>query len=412
MQQLHALMLGNAGRLLLEYNESTREIHRSIAATAQAITDDKCDVAISYNGVAIALADHAPLIMPVRELRYDAALQARVHSLLRRVQSREIDVPEALAHLKRVEAETSHHPRSLTALLLGLAAASLARLIGADVGSVIVAGIATGLGLVARQELGRRRFSLLTLPFAAGFVGAILGGLAIQGGWTHTPELALIVPSLMLIPGPHLINGLLDLIDNYVPMSMARFGLATGILIATAIGIALGIQLTLREFPLVEQSVKSEHLNVFVDMFLAGIVTIGFAVFYNTTWPHTGMAAAGGIVGHGLRFLATEAGWGLVPATFIGGLAVGVMSTWIVRLYKIPFAVIAFAGAVTMMPGLQIYRAIGGSMKLARLNESAELSTIAATSANAWQACFVVIALALGLIVASRAVLTLAPVDD
>src|SRR6476620_10615417 len=227
MQQPHAQMLVYAGRLLLEYNESTGEIHRSIAATARAITDEKCDVAISYNGVAVALADETPVIMPVRELRYNAALQARVHSLLRQVQSREIDVPGALAQLKRVEAETPRHPRSLTVLLLGLAAASLAALIGADAGSVIVSGSATGLGLAARQELGRRRFSLLTLPFAAGFVGAVLGGLVIRLGWTRTSELALIVPSLMLVPGPHLINGLLDLIDNYVPMSMARLGLAT-----------------------------------------------------------------------------------------------------------------------------------------------------------------------------------------
>lgn len=405
-------MLACAGRLLLEYNESTREICRSIAATARAITDEKCDVAVSYNGVAIALADNAPLIMPVRELRYNATLQARVHLILSEVQRGEVDPPTALAQLKRVEEETPRHARWLNVSLLGLAAASLAGLIGADVGSVIVAGIATGLGLVARQELGRRRFRLLTLPLAAGFIGAVLGGLAIRLDWTRTPELVLIVPSLMLIPGPHLINGLLDLVDNYIPMSMARFGLATSIMIATAIGIALGIQLTLREFPLVEQNVKADHLNVLLDMFLAGLVTIGFAVFYNTTWPHTWMATAGGMVGHGLRFLALEANWGLVPATFIGGLAVGVVSAWIVRSYKIPFAVIAFAGAVTMMPGLQIYRAIGGSMKLARLKESAELSTIANASANLWQACFVVIALALGLIVASRAVLALVPVDD
>ena len=150
---------------------------------------------------------------------------------------------------------------------------------------------------------------------------------------------------------------------------------------------------------------STDHLNVLLDLFLAGIVTVGFALFYNTAWAHAGMATAGGMVGHGLRFLALEAGWGLVPATFIGGVAVGVVSALMVRSYKTPFAVIAFAGAVTMMPGLQIYRALGGSMKLARLQESVELSTITRASANAWQACFVVIALALGLIIASRAVL-------
>src|SRR6185295_15422643 len=113
------------------------------------------------------------------------------------------------------------------------------------------AGVATSLGLVARQEFGRRNFSLLTLPLVGGFVGAALGGLAVRFGWTATPALALIVPSLMLVPGPHLINGLLDLIDNYLIMSLARLTLATSILMAIALGIVLGIELTLPNPPAV-----------------------------------------------------------------------------------------------------------------------------------------------------------------
>ena len=101
--------------------------------------------------------------------------------------------------------------------------------------------MATGLGLLARQELGRRHVSLLALPLTAAFVGAALGGLAIRLGWTRTPELVLIVPALMVVPGPHLINGLLDLIDNYLPMSLARLGLAAGVLLASTLGILLGV---------------------------------------------------------------------------------------------------------------------------------------------------------------------------
>ena len=108
--------------------------------------------------------------------------------------------------------------------MLGIAAASLAGLLGADGGAMFVVGLATGLGLIVRQALGRRHFSLLTLPLSAAFIGAALGGLAIRLGWTRTPGLALIVPSLMLIPGPHLINGILDLVDNYVPMSCRQAG--------------------------------------------------------------------------------------------------------------------------------------------------------------------------------------------
>jgi uncharacterized membrane protein YjjB (DUF3815 family) len=288
-------------------------------------------------------------------------------------------------------------------LVLGVAAASLAGLLGADAAAAAVAGLATGLGLLARQELGRRHFSLLLLPLTAALIGAVLGGLAIRLGWTRTPGLVLIVPALMLVPGPHLINGILDLIDNYLPMSVARLGLAVGILLASALGVVLGVELTLPGPLTPDQGADGNHLNVVSDVVLAGIVTCGFAVFYNTAWRQVGMAALGGMAGHGLRFLALEAGWRLEAATFLGGLAVGVVSGWMARSDRTPVAVIAFAGAVTMMPGLHIYRAL----QLTRLTDETGPEAMAGILGNASQACLVVSGLVLGLILGARAVLAL-----
>jgi uncharacterized membrane protein YjjB (DUF3815 family) len=212
----------------------------------------------------------------------------------------------------------------------------------------------------------------------------------------------------MLVPGPHLINGLLDLIDNYLPMSIARLGLATCVLLASGLGVVFGIELVLTGPVIAEQGVRADHLNVLSDMLLAGIVTCGFAVYYNTGWAHVGMAAAGGMAGHGLRFLALRAGWTLEAATLLGGFAVGVVSAWIARSTRTPVAVISFAGAVTMMPGLQIYRALGGALQLARPENAADLPAIAVPLGNALQASVAVGALALGLIVGSQTVLALA----
>jgi uncharacterized membrane protein YjjB (DUF3815 family) len=212
----------------------------------------------------------------------------------------------------------------------------------------------------------------------------------------------LIVPALMLIPGPHLVNGLLDLVDNFVPMGLARLALAASIVAASALGIIIGIELTLPDIPTAEQTVRAGYLNVITDMLLAGIVTTGFAVFYNTAWPHTAMAAVGGMVGHGVRFIGLEAGLKIEVATFFGGLAVGLIAAWIARSYRLPIAVVSFAGAVTMMPGIQIYRALGGTLQLAQLRSAAELPIIAETLGQALQACLVVGALGMGLILAAR----------
>jgi uncharacterized membrane protein YjjP (DUF1212 family) len=397
-------LLVHAGRLLLEYNESTGTIHRALEATARALTGDACHVAVSYNGVAVSLAGGPPALLPVHELRYNTAVQARVHTILEEVRRGEIDPTSARARLQTVEADTPRHARWVAVLLLGCAAAALAGLLGADAGAAAVAGLATALGLAARQELARRQASLLTLPLTAAFLGTVLGGVAVRLEWTQTPGLALIVPSLMLVPGPHLINGLLDLIDNYVPMSLARSGLAIGVLLASALGIVLGIELTLPDPPVGQPGATADGLNVVADMVLAGVATCGFAVFYNAAWAHVALAALGGMAGHGLRFLALEAGWRPEAATLLGGLAVGVVSAWLARSKKLPFAVIAFAGAVPMMPGLHIYRALGGALQLARVGATAEPSAIAGALGNALHAGFVVAALALGLLVGVRAV--------
>jgi uncharacterized membrane protein YjjP (DUF1212 family) len=406
-RRLQTDLLAQAGRLLLEYNESTRAIHGALTTTSRALAGEVCQVTVSYGGVAVSLAGESPVLIPVRELRYNTAVQARVHTVLEQVRRGGLEPAAALAQLGRVEADTPRHPRWVAVLVLGIAAASLAGLLGADAAAVLVAGLATGLGLLARQEIGRWHFSLLVLPFTAALIGSVLGGLAIRLGFTQKPGLVLIVPALMLVPGPHLINAMLDLIDNYLPMSMARLGLATGILLASALGVALGIELVLPDSLPTDHGADADHLNLVSDVVLAGIVTCGFAVFYNTAWRQVGMAAVGGMAGHGLRFLALEAGCRLEAATFLGGFAVGAVSGWMARSGKTPVAVIAFAGAVTMMPGLQIYGALAGALQLARLTTEAGPAVMAGTLGNALLAGLVVSGLALGLIFGARSVLAL-----
>jgi uncharacterized membrane protein YjjB (DUF3815 family) len=120
------------------------------------------------------------------------------------------------------------------------------------------------------------------------------------------------------------------------------------------------------------------------------------------------MATVAGMVGHGLRFLALEAGCGLEVATFLGGLAVGAIAAGMARSSKTPFAVLAFAGAVTMIPGLSLYRALGGALQLARQPEAADPGAVAATLGHALQGGLVVCGLSLGLLLGARTVQALA----
>jgi uncharacterized membrane protein YjjP (DUF1212 family) len=411
-RRLEIDLLARAGRLLLEYNESTQAIHSALTSTAHALGVATCQLAVSYNGVTVAVPGEVPVLEPVHELRQNTCIQTRVHRILGQVRQGTVEPAAALARMATVELEAEQHSRMVGVLVLGLAAASLAGLLGSDAAGAAVAGVATGLGLLARQELVRRHFSLLTLPLTASLIGAVLGGAAIRMEWTSTPGLVLIVPALMLVPGPHLINGLLDLIDNFLTMSLARMGLALGILLASTLGIVIGLELMLGGPPVAGPGPRSDHLNLFSDIALAAMVTCGFAVYYNTPWSLVRLAAIGGMVGHGIRFLALDAGATLEVATFAGAVGVGVISGCLTRWAQASVAGIGFAGAVTMMPGLQLYRALSGAVHLARQGGQTEPAVMAATLGNAFQACIVTGALATGLIVGARTVLRLLGDED
>src|SRR5262245_39748398 len=80
-RRLHVELLAHAGRLLLEYNQSTRAIHRALRETARALADEPCHVDVSYGGLTVSVAGEAPLFLPVRELRYNTAVSPRPHDL-------------------------------------------------------------------------------------------------------------------------------------------------------------------------------------------------------------------------------------------------------------------------------------------------------------------------------------------
>lgn len=407
-QALARDFLVEAARLLLEYNASTEAVCRPVSATARALTGRPCVVGVSYRSVTISLPGEPPAIGPVNELRYNTAVQQRVHNVLAEVRRGKLDAAAGLAQLANVEADAPGHSDWAVSVALGAGGMCLAVLLGADRDTAIVVGLASALGLLARRWLGRRKFSLLTLPFTAALIGAILGGLAIRLGVAAPAELVIIVPALVLIPGPHLINGIMDLVDNQVPMGVARLTLATGIILASAAGVAVGVELTLSDGVQPAPAGASDRLTLLTDMALAAVVACGFAVFYNTPWRLTGMVVVCGAVGHGLRFLALGDGYRPEVATFLGGLVVGLGSAWMARGSRAPVAVIAFAGAVTMIPGSTMYRTLACARQLVRPADPARAEAVVDLLANGLRASLAVGALALGLVLGVRVVEALA----
>jgi uncharacterized membrane protein YjjB (DUF3815 family) len=236
----------------------------------------------------------------------------------------------------------------------------------------------------------------------AAFIGALSGGLLIRAGWTATPGICLIVPALMLVPGPHFINSLYDIVENNMTTGLARFGLASTIMVSASMGIFLGGWLTLGMTTVPPWDTSAVHIPLWVDVILAGIAACGFGAVYNAPWRVLWTSILCGMAGHGIRYLGLEYGAGLVISTFVACAVIGVFAASFVERLRVPFAAVAFAGAVPMMPGVLMFRGIGGAMEISVAGTHATPALFASTLTNLFTAAFVIGAMGVGLLLGAR----------
>lgn len=388
-------------RLLLQYNFRSELIKRKLGQAARSLGLD-VQVFVAYRGVTLYAADGQQLHAQAGEFHINVAVSTRVNEILEKLDRGLLGLNEAAIAMASVEASASRHSRYLVAFFFGLAASALAWLNRADFVAILVSGLASGLGVLARQALAKHKPVLFAMPFTATLIGALMGGVVIRMGWTQTPGFCLMVPALMLVPGPHLINGLYDMVENHMQTGLSRLGLAAGILVAAAMGIFLGGWLTLGMTTVSAHPSEAVHMTLALDVLLAGVAACGFGLAFNEPWRVLGISIVSGMLGHGVRFLAMGCGQPQDIATLFACLVIGAIAGVAVDRIRLPFAAVAFAGAVPMMPGALIYQGFEGAMLIAKSGASADLALVAGTLAFLFKAAFIVGSMALGLLAGGR----------
>jgi uncharacterized membrane protein YjjP (DUF1212 family) len=401
--------LQRAARLLLQYNMRTALLQQRLHQAAMAL-GEKVQVVTGYCQLTIHAEGGAYAHVQVRELRINVSVSARVNWIIDELCAGHLSTEDASAQLDAVERVAEKHQRALLVLMFGSAAVALAALQSADLPAMLVIGLASAAGLLARQELAKRHISLFALPFVAAFIGALTGGLLIRAGLTTTPGICLIVPALMLVPGPHFINSLHDILDNNMTTGLARCGLALAIMVAASLGIFLGGWLTLGMTTVPPWDSSVAHIPLWADVILAGVAACGFGAVYNAPWAVLWPSILCGMLGHGIRYLGLQHGAGLVMSTLIACFVIGVLAASFVERLRVPFAAVAFASAVPMMPGVLMFRAIGGAMQISLAGTQASPSLEVSTFANIFTAVFVVGAMGMGLLMGGK--LNLAPLRN
>ena len=355
------------GRLLLINGADTAYVHNAVKRLADAL-GYQAHLIVSYEAILVTIdvkgIFHTRIGQHVQATRVDMTAVEMLNRIIDESAGESLTETRVRARLDGLESRTQLYPPWLIALTLGLSAAGLARLLGAGLYVCMVVYFAATLGTFVRQCLGQWRFNPLAIPFIAALVSGTMGGVGMRLHPSATQYLSLVAPGMILVPGVPLINGIRDAISNNIGIACAKLAFVSLVILGISLGLFAAAMITGVSIPVAG---PTPMLSIHKDAILSGIITIGFAFFFNVRPSIAWACVVCGLCGHTLRTATMSLGLDIVTGTLIGSLVSGSIASVFATSYGLPAATFAFPGVLVMVPGSYAFRAVIGLLEILRV---------------------------------------------
>jgi uncharacterized membrane protein YjjP (DUF1212 family) len=335
-------------------------------------------------------------IIAAAPLGVDMSKVAATMSVIDKVCAGRMDIEATRSALQAV---TRFPPVSLArfALMTGAGATALRVIFGAaHAHTLILIALSAGAGACLRRWFAVISRNVFVQPFSAALLAGVLGAIAARLELSSVLHLVAVCPCMVLIPGPHLLNGTIDLARARVALGASRIGYASLIILMICMGLLLGLSFGAVSLPV---SGPSYPVPLKYDVIAAGVAVAAYSTFFAMPWRMVPIPVVIGMLAHAARWATISvAGASVETGALVACLVVGTIVSPIADRLRLPFAAFAFASVVSLLPGVFLFRMAGGFVGLIASGKNASPELLVSTIANGTTAFLIILAMTVGLI--------------
>jgi uncharacterized membrane protein YjjP (DUF1212 family) len=256
-------------------------------------------------------------------------------------------------------------------LLAGAGAAALGVIFGVnDILPLLLIACSAAIGAAIRRGLAIFSRTPFIQPLAASLFAGLFGAATIHLGMSTFGRLIAFCPCMVLVPGPHLLSGAIDLVRTRITLGISRLVFASMIILSICIGLLGGLAFGEVSLP---AAGPGAPVLLWRDVLAAGVAVAAYGTFFAMPWRTLPIPIVIGMLAHAVRWLlifrfGADVALGAFGACFLVGIVVASISD---RL-RLPFAALAFASVVSLIPGVFLFQA--ADSLLALISEGARAS--------------------------------------